>query len=65
MQREIDDLRRQLQLATEGKNREPPNLGYQSSDTTPRTLQIASSTASHKLGETSISGDVLDDLYRE
>jgi hypothetical protein len=63
MKREIDDLKRQLQLAIEGKN-DLPGLSAQFEETD-LPLQIATSTAPQTLAETEISGDILDDLYKK
>ncbi|TVY75698.1 Regulatory protein LEU3, partial [Lachnellula suecica] len=59
MQREIDNLRRKLRLATESgsTSTEPQSLG-----TEPSPSDVS---ASRNLGSTSTSGAVLDDLYKE
>jgi hypothetical protein len=64
MKREIDDLKRQLQLAIEGKNNDPPGSSAQFEEID-LPLQIATSTAPQTLAETEIYGDILDDLYKK
>lgn len=65
MQREIDDLRRKLRLATEGKG---ASTDRQSSSTAV-PLNSASpppiSTKSRRLGDFSVPGAILDELYKQ
>jgi hypothetical protein len=65
MQREIDDLRQKLRLATEGTG----NLTDRQSSSTAVPSDLASpspvSTKSRKLGDISVSGAILDELYKQ
>lgn len=64
MQREIDDLKRQLKAAVEGKNKAPEDLNNQTEDVVP-ALSNATSTSPRRLGERLVSGDTIDQLYKE
>lgn len=63
MQREIDDLRRKLRAATSGVEASPQPRA----NATPAVFAPPAppSTTSRKLGETSVSGVVLDEIFEQ
>lgn len=65
MQREIDDLRRKLRLATEGTgsstDRQPSSTAVPSNLASPAPI----STKSRMLGDISVSGAILEELYKQ
>jgi hypothetical protein len=65
MQREIDDLRRKLELATQGTG---ASTHHKSPDTAPASDELSAllaSTTSRQLGEVLVAGDILDNLYNQ
>jgi hypothetical protein len=63
MQREIDDLRRQLKEATKNNTSGPGRLELESA--AQESSEAASSTKSRHLGDTELSGTTVDSLFKE
>lgn len=64
MQREIDDLRRQLQIATESNVSGAGRLEQETVGRHP-TSEPTTSTKSRHLGNIELSGTIIDRLFKE
>ena len=65
MQREIDDLKRKLQAATGEGRANHPGVDLNSAPASATATASVQSTAPRRLGEVSISGAVVDELFKE
>jgi len=64
MQREIDDLRRKLRLATESTGNSTERQSSVAARPSSLTSPAPMSTKSRELGDISVSGAILDELYK-